>query len=83
MERMKLVIAIVSVLMISLLTACGDLSKDHVNQGNGTLVEYEEGGVLYIQVSMYSSTPYYSPNGKLCHYVDGEIVEIEQEDQND
>lgn len=40
------------------------------------LVEIEEGGVIYID-SYSGLTPYYSPNGKLCHLVDGEVVEVE------
>lgn len=77
MDGAKRVIAVVCLFTMLLLTACGGINKDHVNKANGNLVEYEDGGVLYIRVSSYSTTPYYSPNGKLCHYVDGEIVEIE------
>lgn len=40
------------------------------------IVEIETGGVLYIENDR-KLTPYYNKNGKLCHYVDGEIKEIE------
>ena len=77
MERMKSVIVVMSMLVIILLTACGGIDKDDVRDATGHLVEFEDGGVLYIFVNPYCTTPYYSPNGKLCHYVNGEIVEIE------
>lgn len=41
------------------------------------LVVIEDGGIIYID-NDYGLTPYYSPNGKLCCFVDGEIVEIEE-----
>lgn len=79
MKRIKFVVAIVSVLIISLLTACDGINKENVYSPvlSRGLIEFEDGGVLYVNVSSYCVTPYYSPNGKLCHYVDGEIVEIE------
>lgn len=79
MDGAKIVRVVVWLCIILLLTSCGGINKESVGKpiASRNLIEYEDGGVLYIQVSGYSATPYYSPNGKLCHYVDGEIVEIE------
>ena len=46
------------------------------------LVSDPETGIIYIKNYTYHGnyvyTPYYSKNGKLCRYVDGEIKEVEQ-----
>ena len=59
-----------------LLTGCG-LDKDvRATEDNYRLVTLEPNGIIYVEAN-YKLAPYYSPNGKLCHYVDGVIVEID------
>ena len=80
----KIILIVLLCFVIALLTGCNDsdkLRKD-VGSNNKVLVDHsfrlvtlEENGVIYI-MGNGRMAPYYSPNGKLCHYVDGEIVEI-------
>lgn len=42
----------------------------------GTLYEFEPEGTLYIEYENML-VPYYNKNGKMCHRVDGKVVEIE------
>ena len=80
----KIILVVLLCFVIMLLTGCNDgdkLQKD-VESNNKVLVDHsfrlvtlEENGIIYI-MGQQRMAPYYSPNGKLCHYVDGEIVEI-------
>ena len=82
---MKKVI-VLCLILIMLLSGCTDKSDKldryvesnvkHLVNNSYKLVILEEGGVIYVS-GLYVLVPYYSPNGKLCHYVDGEIVEID------
>ena len=72
-----LIILLITVIL--LLTSCGEtIGKDEITMSGGDfhLTVLEPNGVVYVK-GIYSLAPYYSPNGKLCHYVDGEIVEID------
>lgn len=53
-----------------------------VSTCSGTLYEFESEGTLYI---MYNGmiVPYYNKNGKMCHRVDGKVVEIESQESED
>lgn len=72
-----LIILLITVIL--LLIGCSEeLDKDYVtiSGGNFHLTTLEPDGVIYVK-GYRSIAVYYSPNGKLCHYVDGEIVEID------
>lgn len=43
----------------------------------GMMLEYDEDTKIVYWKGHYRISPYYSENGKLCRYVDGEIVEVE------
>ena len=66
--------------VILLLTGCsGELDKDVSLNGGGNdfhLITLEPNGIIYVK-GLYTLAPYYSPNGKLCHYVNDEITEID------
>lgn len=52
--------------------------SDRLVYDSNTLVIYYK-----FKTSYYGyMAPYYSESGKLCRYIDGQIVEIEQEDKN-
>ena len=40
-------------------------------------LEYDEDTKIVYYRTSYKMCPYYSENGKLCRYVDGEIIEID------
>lgn len=63
-----------------LLVGCTDDAPVRVRDGRPAmeLVEFEPEGTLYVHYG-YSTVPYYNKNGKLCRFVDGEIVEIEDD----
>ena len=70
---------ILLITIILLLAGCSEkIDKDYVtaNGGDFHLTTLEPNGVIYVK-GYRSIAVYYSPNGKLCHYVDGEIVEID------
>ena len=71
-----LIILLITVIL--LLTGCSPLDKDEITTDNEgfRLVTLEPDGIIYVR-NIYILAPYYSPNGKLCHYVNGEIVEID------
>lgn len=77
MKKRVLILILALALLIAMLTGCGVDTSKRVDKSsnNYQLVEIEEGGVLYLE-GLYTVAPYYSPNGKLCHLVDGEIEEI-------
>ena len=75
---MKKIIVLCLVVLL-LLTGCSkDIDKRSVYMSaeNYRLVTIEPNGVIYVQ-GINALALYYSPNGKLCHYVNGEIVEID------
>ena len=80
--RSRKIICLIMLLItvILLLTSCfnKEFDKDVVTtSGEGFhLITLEPDGVIYAK-SVYFFAPYYSSNGKLCHYVDGKIVEID------
>lgn len=47
----------------------------HVDFRDDIVVD-DSTGIIYI-VGRYEFCPYYSPNGKICKYVDGKLVEVE------
>ncbi len=69
---------ILLIIAILLLTGCSPLDKDEVTVVNDSfhLITLEPNGIIYVK-GIYMLAPYYSPNGKLCHYINGEIVEID------
>ena len=80
--RSRKIICLIMLLItvILLLTSCGseNIDKDGITMGGGDLhlTVLEPNGIIYVR-GTYKLAPYYSPNGKLCHYVDGKIVEID------
>lgn len=74
-------------LLLMCLTGCEDVNTTSIPaqadyDTTFNLVSDPETGIIYIKnytyYGNYVYTPYYSKNGKLCRYVDGEIKEIEQ-----
>lgn len=67
-----------------LLTGCANENLESVEIENTTfdLVSDHDTGIIYIRNrthgGCYVYTPYYSKNGKLCRYVDKQIVEVEE-----
>ena len=66
------------------LTGCevGSESRDISTQPivrtyEGTLYEFEPEGTLYIEYEQMI-VPYYNKNGKMCHRIDGKVVEIDE-----
>jgi len=51
------------------------LTVMHVDFRDDIVVD-DSTGIVYIQGYRVLS-PYYSPNGKICKYVDGKLVEVE------
>lgn len=75
---MKKIIALCLVILL-LLTGCNkeiDKRDVYMSAENYRLITIEPNGVIYVQ-GINALALYYSPNGKLCHYVNGEIVEID------
>ena len=76
---MKKKLLVLMLTVVLLLVGCTGIDKDDgVQQPHDSydLIEIEKGGIIYLE-SYYTLSPYYSPNGKLCHLVDGKITEIE------
>ena len=75
--KKKLLVLILTVVL--LLVGCTGVDPDggvRTPYEDYQLIEIEKGGIIYIEC--YDKlAPYYSPNGKLCHLVDGKITEIE------
>ena len=70
-------IIVLCLIVALLLTGCGNLNKNvRSSTDNYQLVTLEPNGIIYV-AGVYTLAPYYSPNGKLCHYVNGVIVEID------
>ena len=69
---------IVLCLIVALLLSGCELDKNvHTLKKDGyRLITLEPNGIIYVE-GYYKLAPYYSPNGKLCHYVDGVIVEVD------
>lgn len=74
-------------LLLMCLTGCEDVNTTSIPAQADyditfNLVSDPETGIIYIKnytyYGNYVYTPYYSKNGKLCRYVDGEIKEVEQ-----
>lgn len=77
----KIIICIIGLMLIGL-TGCEereiDISEKPVIRGiYGDLIEFEPEGTLYIRINDYNMVPYYNEHGKMCHKVDGKIVEFE------
>lgn len=75
--------AALALVIIPLLVGCevGSDSRDIsaqliVRTYSGTLYEFEPEGTLYIEYEQML-VPYYNKNGKMCHKVDGKVVEID------
>ena len=70
-----LIILLITVIL--LLTGCSPLDKEVTIANDGfQLITLEPDGIIYVK-GLYVLAPYYSPNGRLCHHVNGEIVEID------
>lgn len=81
MKRLFLII-----LLLMCLTGCEEESIEYVQVDYAitfNLVSDPQTNIVYIKNNTYGDnpiyTPYYSKNGKLCKYVDGEIKEIDNE----
>ena len=80
---MKRLLALV-ICSILLLTGCSNENLESIKIENTTfdLVSDKDTGIVYIKNYTYCGnyvyTPYYSKNGRLCKYDDGEIVEIKK-----
>lgn len=68
-----------------LLTGCVDdenLESVEIENATFDLVSDKDTGIIYIENHTYAGrsvyTPYYSKNGKLCRYIDKQIVEVEE-----
>ena len=78
MKRLLLII-----LLLMCLTGCEE-STEYVQADYDitfNLVSDPQTDIIYIKSRTHNDyvyTPYYSKNGKLCRYVDGEIKEVEQ-----
>lgn len=66
-----------------LLVGCSDIDTEEpivVGTVSFTLMADNDTGIIYIEnytnLGYCVYTPYYSENGKLCRYVDGQIVEV-------
>lgn len=73
--------ATLALVIIPLLAGCEVEPRDITTQNvvstyAGTLYEFEPEGTLYIEYEQML-VPYYNKNGKMCHRVDGKVVEIE------
>lgn len=73
----KILSMVAVIIVLSLLCGCRLNKEVTLDTSNCyELIVIEDGGIIYVKAP-YCLAPYYSPNGKLCHYIDGEIVEIE------
>lgn len=79
LEEILLGVAL-ALVIIPLLAGCEveqpDISTQIVETSIGVLYEFEPEGTLYIKFDGMI-VPYYNKNGKMCHRVDGNVVEIE------
>lgn len=74
-------------LLLMCLTGCEDVNTTSIPAQADydvtfNLVSDPQTNIIYIKSQAYNDyvyTPYYSKNGKLCRYVDGEIKEIDNE----
>lgn len=81
MKRLLLII-----LLLMCLTGCVESTETEYVQVDYTitfnLVSDPQTNIIYIKNNTDNNkpvyTPYYSKNGKLCRYVDGEIKEVEE-----
>jgi len=74
--KSKILVAILVFIVTLLFCGC-ELDREVTGSSNHyKLVTIEPNGVVYIE-GVYTLTPYYSPNGKLCHMIDGKIEEID------
>ena len=73
--KSKILVAILVFMVTLILSGC-ELNREVTDSSNHyKLVTIEPNGVVYVE-GMYGFAPYYSPNGKMCHMVDGKIKEI-------
>lgn len=92
---MKIVKLIIALLICLCLTGCNDIEvtpsieSQSIEYSDFKLIVDKKTGVIYINNTFdyeggspgHVYTPYYSKNGKLCRWVDGKVVEI-NEDNN-
>ena len=77
MKRKIIVLCILAICLTGCEVGSRDISAEHiVRTYEGTLYEFEPEGTLYIEYEQMI-VPYYNKNGKMCHRVDGKVVEIE------
>lgn len=91
-RTIKYGIIIAACMMLGILSSCNQepkytdnaiqsellvISQNKVYDSNTLVVYY----CNHLRTNNYLA-PYYSENGMLCRYIDGQIVEIEQEDEN-
>lgn len=79
MKRKILVLCILAICLTGCEVEPRDISTQTiVSTCSGTLYEFEPEGTLYIEYEQMI-VPYYNKNGKMCHRVDGRIVEIDND----
>ena len=81
LEEILLGVAL-ALVIIPLLAGCEVEPRDISTQPivrtyEGTLYEFEPEGTLYIEYEQMI-VPYYNKNGKMCHRIDGKVVEIDE-----
>ena len=74
--KSKILVAILVFMVTLVLSGC-ELDKEVSDSRNSyRLITVEPNGIVYVE-GIYGIAPYYSPNGKLCHMIDGRIEEID------
>lgn len=69
---------IIPLILVIALCGCSKKvnTKDVKLLAGYNLAQIEENGIVYVE-GPYILTPYYSPNGKLCVYIDGQLKEVD------
>ena len=74
--KSKIFVATLVFVVTLMLSGC-KLKREVTDSSNlYRLITVEPNGVVYVE-GPYRLAPYYSPNGKMCHMIDGRIEEID------
>jgi hypothetical protein len=77
MKRKLLALCILAICLTGCEYEQPNISTEIVETSVGVLYEFEPEGTLYIKFNNMI-VPYYNKNGKMCHRVDGKVVEIDE-----